>query len=322
MRRLLLTLAPLMVSLCAQPVTIRNWGNNEMRPLLTRWETAFQKTHPFIRFENKLFGPASALAGIYTGVADLSWAGHELWKEESMGFEWVFQYKPLGIEVATASLDVHQNGAALVVFVHKDNPLKKLTLAQVDAIFGSEHRRGGKTIRTWGDLGLAGEWATQPVRPYGYDAETEAAAFFRQSVLKDSYKWACNLTEFRNVQRQDGSIIDAGPEILNALSTDRYGIAYSKLKGRTESVKPIALAASDEGPFWEPIPNNIQQRHYPLSRVMMVYLNRAKGKPIEPALKEFLVYVLSADGQRQVIEEGGYFPLTPESVARQLRALE
>lgn len=303
--------------------TIRSWGNDEMRPLLMLWEDGYRKAHSGVRFENKLMGPASAMAGIYTGVADLSWTGHELWKEESMGFEWVFQYMPFGIEVATASLDTHQHGAALVAFVHKDNPLTHLTLSQLDAIFGNEHKRGGKNIRTWGDLGLTGEWAAQRVHPYGYDPETEGAWFFRQAVLRDSYKWNCDLTAFNNQQREDGTIIDAASEILEALARDRFGIAYSKLRPQlTPGVKTLALAEAGGGPYLEPDRKNVQERTYPLTRVMTVYLNRAKGKPVDPKLKEFLRYVLSPEGQQQVVREHGYLPLTADSVQKQLQALE
>jgi phosphate transport system substrate-binding protein len=301
---------------------IRSWGNNEMAPLLALWELGFRKYHPSVQFEDKLMGPASAMAGIYTGVADFSWTGHEIWKEESMAFEWIFQYKPLGIEVAASSLDVHDHGAALVVFVHKDNPIGKLSLDQLDGIFGSEHKRGGKNIRNWGDLGLAGEWADKPIHLYGYDAETEAGFFFRHTVLNDSYKWNCDLKEFADQQQADGSMVDAGPRIADALSKDRYGIAYSKLRFANASIKPVALAAANAGPYSLPVKETLREHTYPLGRVMMVYLNRAPDKPADTKLAEFLRYVLSREGQQTVVREGGYLPLTAPVAAAQLRKLE
>jgi phosphate transport system substrate-binding protein len=301
---------------------IRNWGNNEMASLLVLWEHGFRKYHPTIQFEDKLMGPASAMAGVYTAVADFSWTGHEIWKEESMAFEWIFQYKPLGIEVATSSLDVYDHGAALVVFVHNDNPIGKLSLEQLDGIFGSEHKRGGKNIRNWGDLGLTGDWADKPIHLYGYDAETEAGFFFRHAVLNDSYKWNCDLKEFGDQQQIDGSLVDAGPRIADALSKDRYGIAYSKLRYAKPSIKPLALAATNAGPYFPPVKENVRERTYPLSRIMMVYLNRAPDKPADAKLVEFLRYVLSREGQQAVVHEGGYLPLTAPAAAAQLRKLE
>jgi ABC-type phosphate transport system substrate-binding protein len=212
-----------------------------MAALLNRWQAEYRKTHPAVQFENKLMGSASAMAGIYTGVAELAWMGHELRTEESMAFEWVFQYKALGIEVATASVDQYDHGAQLVIFVHRDNPITRLNLAQLDAIFGSEHRRGSPNIRTWGELGLNGEWAAHQIHPYGYDAETEAGSFFRGTVLSGSYKWNCDLTAFRDEQLADGKTVDAAPHILAALTTDRYGIAYAKVRYATPNVKTLAL---------------------------------------------------------------------------------
>jgi phosphate transport system substrate-binding protein len=300
---------------------IRNWGNEELASLLTRWQTAYRKTHPGIQFENKLMGPASAMAGIYTGVADLSWMSHEIRTEESMAFEWVYQYKALGIEVATASLNQYDHGAQLVVFVHRDNPLTKLSLAQLDGIFGSEHRHGGNNIRTWGDLGLSGEWMDRPIHPYGYDAETEAASFFRQSVLSGSYKWNCGLKSFRDEQRADGKIIDAAPQILEALSTDRDGIAYAKLRYATATAKALALAG-DGSTYIAPSRETVQGRTYPITRAVSVYVNRDPAQPADPKIREFLRYVLSREGQKAIAEEGGYLPLTPEVAAAQLRKLD
>jgi phosphate transport system substrate-binding protein len=300
---------------------IRNWGNNEMAALLNQWQAGFRKYHPAIQFENKLMGPASAMAGIYTGVADLSWTGHEIWKEESMAFEWLFQYKPLGIEVATSSLDVYDHGSQLVVFVNKDNPIAGLSLAQLDGIFGSEHKRGGRNLRTWGELGLKGEWADRPIHVYGYDAETGAGSFFRHAVLADSYKWNGDLKEFNDEQRADGSMIDAGPRIVAALAADPAGIGYAKLRYMKPSVKVLSLAAENGTAYVEPSRNNVQRRTYPLTRVMTVYLNRAPDQPVDPKLREFLQYILSQEGQQAIVREGGYLPLTPSVVQEQLRKL-
>ncbi len=309
------------VSCAAQTAVIRSWGNEEMSGLLDRWQAEFRKTHPAVRFENNLMGPASAMAGIYTGVAELAWTGHELRTEESMGFEWVFQYKALGIEVATASLDRYDHAAQLVIFVHRDNPIRGLTLAQLDGIFGSEHRRGGMNSRTWGELGLTGEWAAHPIHAYGYDAETEAASFFRQAVLSGSYKWNCDLTAFRDEQRDDGKIVDAAPRILAALAADRYGIAYAKLRYATPAVKAIALAGESANSV-APTRETVAKRIYPITRAISVYLNRDPAQPVNPAVKAFLRYILSRDGQREVERDGGYLALTPEIAAIQLRKLD
>jgi phosphate transport system substrate-binding protein len=140
--------------------------------------------------------------------------------------------------------------------------------------------------------------------------------------LNDSYKWNCDLKEFNDHQRDDGSMVDAGPAILAALAGDRFGIACSKLRYARPAVKALELAVEDDGPYFAPSKENVQQRRYPLTRAMSVYLNRAPNTPIDPKIREFLRYVLSREGQQEIVREGGYLPLTAKIAGEQLRKLE
>jgi phosphate transport system substrate-binding protein len=302
--------------------TIRTWGNDEMSAVMSGWERGFHQYHPEVRFEDRLMGPASAMAGLYTSTADLALMGHELRIEESMAFEWVFQYKALPVEVATAGFGEHIHNAPLAVFVNRENPLSQMTLAQLDGAFGSEHKRGAGNLRKWGDLGLTGSWAEQPIRLYGYDPATEAGLYFRQFALGDSYKWNCDVREFPDRQQADGKVIDAGQDILQTLASDKYGLAYSKLLYATKDVKALALSTDEKGPFLGPTRDGLRDRKYPLARAMTVYVNRKPGAPMTPALKEFLGFILSREGQEIIVREGGYLPLTSEVAREQIRKLE
>src|SRR5262245_23600412 len=101
--------------------TIRISGDPAISALLEKWERKFHRVHTGVKFENRLTGPASAMAGLYTDVADIAFAGHELLTSESMAFEWIFHYKALAIEVLSGSLDDHY--FAPVFFVSNKNPL-------------------------------------------------------------------------------------------------------------------------------------------------------------------------------------------------------
>jgi phosphate transport system substrate-binding protein len=318
--------------------TIRSWGNNYIIPLMSVWEEAFRKHHPALRFETTLQGTETAIAGLYSGVADLGFMGREIYQPESMGFEGWFRYKPLGIEVTTGSYNNPHKTFALMVFVHKDNPLSRITLAQVAAIFGCDCKQGAKRlIRTWGRLGLTGEWAERPIHVYGYGLDSGFARFFRMVVLKDSYKWNSELHEFYSVKAADGSVIknasapvvaadgsviDGGQLMLDALAKDPYGIAYANVRFMNPSVKTLAVASKDGGPFIEPTKENVWKRAYPITRFTNVFINRAPGRPVDPKVKEFLRYILSRDGQEAVVREGSYLPLTADLIRDQLRKLE
>ncbi|MDQ2944916.1 MAG: substrate-binding domain-containing protein [Acidobacteriota bacterium] len=295
-------------SVYAQPRTIRVWGSAQMLELMEHWQKGFSRYHADVRFENHMNGAVSAIAGIYTGVADLA-LSREIWPTETLAFEQVLGYKPFAIEVATGSFDVPTKSDSLEIFVHRENPIAQLTLAQLEAVFGAQHPQ------TWGDLGLKGEWAKKAINAYGFKPENAGALFFSDIVMKGSRNWNCHLKSFANITGASGIRVDAGQLILDALSKDRYGIAISNAHYAQSKVKAVAVGLQDGGPFIEPTKDNVRNRTYPLTRVVLVFLNRAPGKPIEPKLSEFLRYILSNRGQDEVVAEGAYLPL-PARIAQ------
>jgi phosphate transport system substrate-binding protein len=303
--------------------TIRNWGNNYIPVLMQVWEDGFRKFHPQIRFETHLKGTEAAVAGLYGGIADLAFVGREVYAAEARGFENYFGYQPLVIQISSGSYATPHRTFALMVFVHKDNPLSKMTMPQADAIFGCDLRRGApRAIRTWGQLGLTGEWANRPIHVYGYNFDTGMARFFRLTVLQDSFKWNPALKDFDNGRDAKGEIINAGVYVLDALAKDPYGIAFANVLYANPSVKTIALADRDGGQYIEPTKENVWRRTYPITRNTNVVLNREPGKPVDPKLQEFVRYLLSRDGMAAVVSDGAYVPLTQGLIEEQLRKLQ
>ncbi len=253
--------------------TIRVWGHGSpkrdfMGQLMKYLAEGFRRYQPGIQIENRMYGTASAIGALYTGVADMSILGEEIHAPAAAAFERVMHYQPLEIEIATGSLDVRNFDYAHVFFVHKDNPISRLTLTQLDAIFGSEHRRGPRNIRTWGELGLTGEWVNKPITPYGWRLDDDFATYLQDALLVGSHKWNCDLREFRHITNPDGTIYDHGQQILDALAKDRYGIAVSNLRYINADVKPLALAVNDGEPFYEATKENLIQRKYPFTRII------------------------------------------------------
>ena len=329
--------------------TIRQWGNNYIKDsgLVQLWEEGFRKYHPGVRFEDNLASSAVAIPALITGVTDLAPMGRQALWDELKGFEREGAEEggterngaePLEIVVNTGSFDVRGWTWAIGVFVHKDNPITKLTLDQVDGIFGAE-RTGGwkgltwdtsvargpeKNIRTWGQLGLKGNWADKPINVYGYNFKYHFTDEIDKKVLKGSGKWNEKIKMYSNVAglKADGSLTGAGELMMNDLSRDPYGIAYTGMPFLTPQTKPVALAAREGGPSIELTLDNVQSRTYPLTRDIFYYLKREKGKPVDPKLKEFLRYILSREGQELLMEDGKYLPLTAEAAREQLKKLE
>lgn len=303
--------------------TIRNWGNNYIPALMKDWEEGFEKYQPDVKFETHLPGTETGMAGVYGGIADLGFIGREVYPEEHNAFVGVFGYEPTVIEISSGSYATPHRTFSLQVFVHNKNPLSKLTLVQLNRIFGcgcSEQAQG--PIRTWGQLGLTGAWADKPIHVYGYNFDTGMAGYFGKVVLKGSLKWNSELKDFDNGRDENGEVINAGVYVLQALADDPYGIAYANLMYGNASVKALPLARSEDGPYIEPTKDNVWRRAYPITRYTTVALNRVPGKPVDPRVKEFLRYILSRDGMAAVVRDGAYLPLTQDLIEEQLRKLQ
>jgi phosphate transport system substrate-binding protein len=208
-----------------------------------RWAEGCGRFHPRGRFEWKLVGSGAAMPGIYHNVADLALLGRESDITDDNGFfKSVGGYKPLRLELMNGSLDAPGESSAPVIFVHKDNPLSKATVAQLEAVFGHEHRRSTENIRTWGQLGLTGEWTDKPIRLYAYDIESEDGLHFVDSVLAESRKlnWE-NLSEFRDIKGRGGDVVESGRQIVDALKKEIATVLPSP-------VRPTRMPGSRRSP--------------------------------------------------------------------------
>jgi phosphate transport system substrate-binding protein len=319
--------------------TIRIWGNNYLKDgnLAQYWEEGFHKFYPDVKIEWTLPSAANAVGALYSGAADIGATGRGIEWPERLAFQRRFNYDVTEITVTTGSYNVAGWSNALGIFVNKDNPITKITFSQLDGIFGAE-REGGwgsdfawhleyargpeKNIRTWGQLGLTGEWADKPINVYGLNLRYEQSLRICDPILKGSDKWNEKIKLFANYSKADGNLTTAAQQVMERLSNDRYGIGYGGLMNLTPQTKPLALAVEDGGPYIELTLDSAQNRSYPLIGNSYFYLNRKPGTPLDAKLKEFIRYVLSREGQEAVARDGKYLPLTAEAAAEQLRELQ
>jgi phosphate transport system substrate-binding protein len=321
---------------------IRIFGS-DLSGMVQIWEEGFRKFHPDARFEDKFPSSDAATAGLVSGVADIGTTGREPTLTEHLAFNETFKYDLVNIVVATGTHDFIGRTWAPVIFVNKDNPLTRLTMKQLDGIFGAERtggyigfrwmpqfaRSASENLRTWGQLGLTGEWADKPIQTYGY-ANTGMAKFFELKVFNGGEKWNSNYREYvesgtRMVSEGEIGKSGGSQHMLDELSRDKYGIGWSGLAhARTFSpeLKPIALAARDGGPYVLPTKETIQNRTYPLTRSIFMYIKHPPGQPMDAKVKEFLRYVLSREGQENVAMHNIYFPLTAAASSEQLKRIE
>ena len=307
--------------------TIRLWGHGApildfMGMLVKSWEEGFQKFQPGVRFEYDMYGTASAMGALYAGKGDIAILGQEIYPFETAAFERVKHYPPTEIEIATGSVDVRNFDFAIGVFVNKDNPLSRLTLQEIDAIFAYHEGGTATNIETWGQLGLTGDWADKPIHLYGWYEADIFSTFVERAALQGSHQWRCGMKEYKHIHRPDGTIYDSGQQILDDLAKDRYGIALSNLRYiKDDAVKPLELARSAAGPYYAATKETLINRQYPLGRIIPAEIDRRPGQPIDPAVREFLRYILSREGQEDIVRNGKYLPMQPEAAKRELEKL-
>ena len=290
-----------------------------MAGTMTAWEQAFRKHHPEITFEDKLLGTATSMAGIITGTSDLSLMGRPATVNEIIGFEWVFRVKPLGIQVMNGGMQGEGKSPALAVFVSRDNPIREISLAQLAAVLGCPPN--SKEPVTWAAAGAEGAWKDKRVHAYLYDDQTGTGTFLQQAVQgpKDCWNWDI-VREFKDKTRDDGSAYPAGQQIADTLKRDPAGLAISTLGYADAGIKALPLAGS--GAAAPPTSAAVTAGSYPLARGVYVYINRAKDKPVDPKVAEFLRFVLSVEGQALVKRQGDYLPLNATLAGEQRKKLE
>jgi phosphate transport system substrate-binding protein len=271
-------------------------GSDTLANLVTYWGEAFKKFYPNVNIQMEAKGSSTAPPALIKGLAQIGPMSRPMKSKEIDDFESKFGYKPTEIKVAVD---------ALAVYIHKDNPLRELTLTQLDSIFSKSRRRGGKVVKTWGDVGLSGEWADKPISLYGRNSASGTYGFFKENALQNGdYK--------DEVKEQPGSA-----SVVLGVAMDRYAIGYSGVGYSTSAVRTVALSEGDGKPAFAATATNAYSGDYPLWRYLFAYVNRAPNKPTDPLTQEFVRLILSKEGQEIVVKDG-FFPL-PASTAMEGR---
>ena len=276
-------------------------GSDTLANLMTLWAEEFKRQYPNVNIQIQAAGSSTAPPALTEGTSNIGPMSRKMKSKEVQAFENRYGYKPTAIPVA---ID------ALAVYVHKDNPIKGLTIPQVDAIFSSTRKCGGKKdITRWGDLGLEGSWKNRTIQIYGRNSVSGTYGYFKKKALcKGDYK--------NSVNEQPGSA-----SVVQSVSSSLNGIGYSGIGYKTSGVKAVPLAKKPGKPFVAATPENAINKKYPLSRFLYVYVNKHPNKPLAPLEREFIKMVLSKSGQQVVIKDG-YIPLPSKVVNKVLKKLQ
>ncbi len=276
-------------------------GSDTLANLMTLWAEEFKRSYPNVNIQIQAAGSSTAPPALTEGTASIGPMSRKMKDKEIEAFEKKFGYKPTEIAVAVD---------ALAVFVHKDNPIKGMSLAQVDAVFSATRQCGHSAdVVNWGQLGLTGDWVKRDMQLYGRNSVSGTYGYFKEHAL-------CKGDFRNNVNEQPGSA-----SVVQSVSNSLNSIGYSGIGYVTSGVKAVPLAKKDGGEFVEATSENALDGKYPLARFLYVYVNKQPNKPLQPLDKEFLTMVLSKVGQ-QVVVKDGYIPVPAKVAAKELAKIQ
>jgi phosphate transport system substrate-binding protein len=275
-------------------------GSDTLANLMTMWAEEFNREYPNVNVQIQAAGSSTAPPALTEGTSNLGPMSREMKDDELEAFEDKYGYKPTAVPVA---ID------ALAVMVNKDNPIKGLTIPQVDAIFSSTLKCGHPAdIETWGDAGVAA-WGSKSIQLYGRNSVSGTYGYFKENALcKGDFK--------SNVNEQPGSA-----SVVQSVTTSKNGIGYSGMGYTTSGVRMVPLAKKAGDAFVEAKPENALNGTYPLTRYLYVYVNKKPNQPLPPLENEFMKMVLSKAGQQVVIKDG-YIPLPAKVVEKVIATLK
>lgn len=278
---------------------LKSVGSDTLNNLMTLWSEGFRSNYPGVKVAIEGKGSSTAPPALIEGTAQFGPMSREMKSKEIDAFEKKFGYKPALIRTAVDSL---------AVVVNKDNPIQCLALRQLDGIFSKTRKSGEKDVKTWGDLGLTGEWADKPISLYGRNSASGTYAYFKEVALfQGDYK--------DTVKEQPGS-----SAVVQGVASDRYAIGYSGIGYKTADVKVVPLTTSAGGKCFNPDAHNAYSGDYPLARFLYVYFNKKPNQPLDPLMTEFIKYVFSKEGQQVVIKDG-FYPISKALADEDLKRL-
>lgn len=290
-------------------------ADKTLEPALLRLAALYQSTHPQTRLTFLMRNAPVGFDGIVAGVSLFAPIAHEAWDGEADGFKRLKGYRPTDVHLGRVGYAELGRTNPPAIYVHKDNPLLQLSMADLGRIFTTGQSSGD--VRRWSQLGVGAQWANHAIHVYGtrddgYNLTTLRSSHFKARPFAKHYE-----------ALQDDT------DVLEAISGDRYGIGLAwsaEARAVPANVRLLPLALCATGPASTGKYGEVREGRYPLSLLFHVYVDRAPGQTMDPVAQGFLRLALSEAGQH-VLDElkavgAGFVPLTADEIRQELKKLD
>ena len=272
-------------------------GSDTLNNLMTLWAEEFAKFYPNVNIQIQGAGTSTAPPALVEGTSNFGPMSRPMRDSEQRAFEGRYGYPATEVPVAVDMI---------AVYVNKDNPIRGLSIPQVDAIFSATRACGfDRDITTWGQAGLTGAWANRDITLYSRNAVSGTYGYFKEHAM-------CGGDFKSTINEQPGS-----SAVVRGVEQTLNGIGYSGIGYKTSGVRVVPLAKEHGQPYAEANGENAATGAYPLARFLYVYANKHPSNGWNPLEREFFRLVLSKQGQ-EVVHRDGYVTL-PAVVADRFR---
>jgi phosphate transport system substrate-binding protein len=280
------------------PGKLTSIGSGVATILINRWASEFATLHPEAELNIQGGGSEDGLGELLAGRVDLVPISRKLPADYIARFKAKFGYEPAQIIVAQD---------AIGVYVNKINPIQGLTLAQLDAVYSREPKRGGGRPEFWGEVGVSGALEKERITRVSLSRVHGTYMQFREEVMRGAdYRFD---VQFESVPSS----------LVQAAGADATAIGCASIMFATARTRFVPLQAAD-GQYLLPTYTNTVSGRYPLVRPIPVVFNRKPDGSMNPVAREFLRFAVSRRGQR-IIALAESYPITVEQQGKALEVL-
>ncbi|MDE0313480.1 MAG: phosphate ABC transporter substrate-binding protein [Candidatus Poribacteria bacterium] len=259
---------------------IKNKGSDTMVNLAQAWAEAYRGVTDTVSVEVSGGGSGTGVAALINGTVDIANCSRQVKdKEKQQALE----------NTGKEPIEYIVGYDALAVYVHKENPLERITIPQLADIYGED----GEII-TWDQLGIANSGCkSDKIIRISRQSNSGTYFYFREALLGKERDFELGSLD-----------LHGSKDVVEVIGRTPCAIGYSGMGYATDHVKMLDIATASDEPYYAPNLENVIAKTYPIARPLYMY---SLGEPTGEA-KAYLDWILSAEGQK-IVEELGFVPL-------------
>jgi phosphate transport system substrate-binding protein len=262
---------------------IRITGSDTMINLVQAFAETYRDVAPGVSVQVAGGGSGVGIAGLIDGILEVAAAGREITLAEQQAVRARTGEDPREFVVA---LD------ALAVYVHRDNPIGRLSIDQLAEIYGE-----GGSIERWSQLGIRNSQCRRDVIVrLGRQNSSGTYAYFREAVLG-----------FRRDYKLGSVDQNGSKDVVTLASRTPCAIGYSGMAFAFDGVKAVPIASNRDSAAVSPTAASARDGSYALARPLYFY---TPGEPDGPT-RQFIDWVKGPAGQ-EIVARVGFVPITPQ----------